>query len=237
MCSIMVLIIWFFAMPGNMPLTAKICLEILFNCQLLCLLISIWMLPEHIYGISQVGERKTVIQCKIELYLEHLIGPHCVLGAYLPPGTQHCLSDWKEHQLRGEKGAVNLILLFALLCKLLWINSPISLSSARNDIESSQRKTRTREPAQKMEAAFGSFAINSGQKAMLPNFFLPFELSWWFSGKESASQCRRCGSDPWVRKIPWGRKWLLTLVFLPRKSHGQRSLVGYRSWGCKEPDT
>ena len=27
------------------------------------------------------------------------------------------------------------------------------------------------------------------------------------SGKESACQCRRCGFDPWVGKIPWGRKW------------------------------
>ena len=26
-------------------------------------------------------------------------------------------------------------------------------------------------------------------------------------GKESACQCRRCRFDPWVRKIPWGRKW------------------------------
>ena len=25
--------------------------------------------------------------------------------------------------------------------------------------------------------------------------------------------------------------------FLPRESHGQRSLAGYRSWGCKELDT
>ena len=25
-------------------------------------------------------------------------------------------------------------------------------------------------------------------------------------GKESACQCRRCGFDPWVRKIPWRRK-------------------------------
>ena len=25
------------------------------------------------------------------------------------------------------------------------------------------------------------------------------------SGKEPACQCRRCGCDPWVRKIPWGR--------------------------------
>ena len=28
-----------------------------------------------------------------------------------------------------------------------------------------------------------------------------------------------------------------TQVFLPGKSHGQRSLVGYSPWGCKELDT
>ena len=27
-----------------------------------------------------------------------------------------------------------------------------------------------------------------------------------------------------------------TPVFLPGKSHGQRSRAGYRTWGCKEPD-
>ena len=32
------------------------------------------------------------------------------------------------------------------------------------------------------------------------------------------------------------RKWQPTPVFLPEKSHGQRSLVGYRPWGCKELD-
>ena len=26
-------------------------------------------------------------------------------------------------------------------------------------------------------------------------------------------------------------------VFLPGESHGQRSLVGYSPWGCKESDT
>ena len=36
-------------------------------------------------------------------------------------------------------------------------------------------------------------------------------------------QCRRPEFNPWVRKIPWQP----TLVFLPGKSHGQRSLVGY----------
>ena len=44
------------------------------------------------------------------------------------------------------------------------------------------------------------------------------------------------GLDLWVRKIPWSRNWQPT-IFLPGKFHGQRSLVGYRSWGHKESDT
>ena len=40
--------------------------------------------------------------------------------------------------------------------------------------------------------------------------------------------------DPWVGKIPWSRKWQHTPVFLPRKSHRQRSLVGYNPWGCRD---
>ena len=43
--------------------------------------------------------------------------------------------------------------------------------------------------------------------------------------------------DPWVRKIPWRRKWQPTLVSLPGKSHEQRNLVGYCPWGLKESDT
>ena len=31
----------------------------------------------------------------------------------------------------------------------------------------------------------------------------------------------------------WRRKWQLTPVFLPGKSHGQRSLAGYSPWGRK----
>ena len=40
-------------------------------------------------------------------------------------------------------------------------------------------------------------------------------------------QCERPGLDPWVGKIPWRRELLPTSVFLPRKFHGQWSLVGY----------
>ena len=40
----------------------------------------------------------------------------------------------------------------------------------------------------------------------------------------------------WVEKIPWRRKWQPTPVFLPGKSHGQKSLEGYSLWSCKELD-
>ena len=50
-------------------------------------------------------------------------------------------------------------------------------------------------------------------------------------------QCGGPGFSPWVRKIPWRRKWQPTPVFLPGEFHGQRSLVGYSPWGRKESDT
>ena len=62
-------------------------------------------------------------------------------------------------------------------------------------------------------------------------------LPWWFSGKESACQCRRLRFNPWLGKIPWRRKWQLTPVFLPGESHRQKSLMGYNSCGSKELDT
>ena len=50
------------------------------------------------------------------------------------------------------------------------------------------------------------------------------------NNKKSVCQCRshwRCKFDPWLRTIPWRRKWHPSPVFLPEKSHGQRSLPGY----------
>ena len=41
---------------------------------------------------------------------------------------------------------------------------------------------------------------------------------------------------PWVRKIPWRRKWQLIPVLLPGEFHGQQSLAGYSPRGCKELD-
>ena len=47
---------------------------------------------------------------------------------------------------------------------------------------------------------------------------------------EDFLQCRRPRFDPWVEKIVWRRKWQPTPVFLPEKSHGERSLAGYSPW-------
>ena len=61
-------------------------------------------------------------------------------------------------------------------------------------------------------------------------------LPWWLRGKRICLQSRRPGFDPWIGTIPWRREWLPTPVFLPGKSHGQRSLGGYSPRGCKESD-
>ena len=71
----------------------------------------------------------------------------------------------------------------------------------------------------------------------------PSYLHWVHPGsassKDPACQYRRhkrCRFHPWVRKLPWQKSWQATPVFLPGESHGQRSLVGYSSKGCKELD-
>ena len=48
---------------------------------------------------------------------------------------------------------------------------------------------------------------------------------------------RRLQFDPWIKRIPWRKKWQPTPIFLPEKLHGQRSLAGYSPWCCKESST
>ena len=56
-------------------------------------------------------------------------------------------------------------------------------------------------------------------------------LSWWLRRLRICPQCRRPGFDSWLRMILWRRKWQPIAVFLPGKSHGQRSLESYSPWG------
>ena len=47
--------------------------------------------------------------------------------------------------------------------------------------------------------------------------------------------------DTWARSLcqddTLEMEWQPTLILLPGKFHGQRNLVGYNLWGCKESDT
>ena len=60
-------------------------------------------------------------------------------------------------------------------------------------------------------------------------FSEPVGLPWWWL--RICLRCRRCRFNPWVRKISWRRKWHPTPVFLPEKSHEERSLAGYSPRG------
>ena len=68
---------------------------------------------------------------------------------------------------------------------------------------------------------------------ILSESLTPVGLPRWLHGKESVCQYRRHEFNPWVRKIPWRRKWQHNLVFLLGKSHRQRSLEGYSPRGHK----
>ena len=59
--------------------------------------------------------------------------------------------------------------------------------------------------------------------------------------QEPTCQCkryRRPRFDPWLRKVPWRRKWQPTAVlFLPGESHGQSNLMGYTVHGVAKSQT
>ena len=71
------------------------------------------------------------------------------------------------------------------------------------------------------------------------------ELNWsedgctlGFPGGSDSKEpaCNAGGPGSILGKILWRREWQSTPVFLPGEFHGQRSLVGYSPWGCKELD-
>ena len=67
------------------------------------------------------------------------------------------------------------------------------------------------------------------------DYYIKFGLPSGSDGKESACNAGDLGSIP-DQEDPLRRKWQPTPVFLPGKSHGERSLVDYSLWGCKESD-
>ena len=86
---------------------------------------------------------------------------------------------------------------------------------------------------------FASCLLSKLLQRIRSNSFYPMGFPGGASGKESACQSRRRKRHrfhPWIGKILSRRTWQPTPVFLPGESHGQRRLVGYSPWGCKESD-
>ena len=69
-----------------------------------------------------------------------------------------------------------------------------------------------------------SFFIHLGNSCSVK---FQVRILWRLNGKESTNLAGDVGSIPGSGRSPWRRKWQPTPVFLPGKSHGQRSLVGY----------
>ena len=72
------------------------------------------------------------------------------------------------------------------------------------------------------------FFIQDTQQGILPK---------WLDGKESVYNVGDPGSILGSGRSPGEGNGNPLQVFLPGKSHGQRSLAGYSPWDCKEWDT
>ena len=118
------------------------------------------------------------------------------------------------------------------------------LTSAWSSVRSTAVPTRENSALSSLTGTLKSSQTPARQGELCPRVGVgtsPFlderiELTFASDGKSICLQCRRPGFDPWVGKIPWRRKWQPTPVFLPGKSHGQKSLAHYSPWGRKESD-
>ena len=92
-----------------------------------------------------------------------------------------------------------------------------------------RKRDRQRTPVPSMAAP--SFIIYSQSN------ILPLSIPMLQQVENTPTNARNTASIHQSGKIPWRGKWQPTPVFLPGKSHGQRSPVDYSPWGLKESDT
>ena len=119
---------------------------------------------------------------------------------------------------------------------ILWLQSPSAVI-----LEPKKRKSVT---ASTLSPSICHEVMGPVEKAMAPySSTLAWKIPWTEEpGGLQSKGSLRVGHD-WVTSLSlftfmhWRRKWQPTPVFLPRESHGRRSLVGCRLWGCTESDT
>ena len=122
---------------------------------------------------------------------------------------------------------------FINFASLRWKREDRAASLEESTCEKNQNKTRkyfTRLEEKRKFLAPNQYSKKRRSKVICPLHAFSMGFS---GGSESACNAGRPQFGPWVGKIPWTKKWLPTLIFLPQESPGQRSLAGYCTWGCR----
>ena len=143
---------------------------------------------------------------------------------------------WQVDRSRVQ-GTVKPFPIRASSCPSLWSLLVIRHPHHSHRENSQEQKSKLNSSVMNLHTRVGD--ISPCSKGNSQSYRSKIGLPGWLSGKECACQCRklrRWGFDPWIRKIPWRSKWEPSPIFLPGKSHGQKSQEGYSPWGLKESD-
>ena len=91
-------------------------------------------------------------------------------------------------------------------------------------------------PSPKWNLSFQGGSLQKRFPFWLQKCFLPTLRKGFPGGSEieNVPALQETQVHSWVRKIRCRRDRLPTPIVLPGKSHGQRSLLSYSPWGCKE---
>ena len=148
-------------------------------------------------------------------------GPHC------GPQGRLCSADTVLEDVINPNKCIYMhwitrLLIFCLISDRLIHNVP--LTTAANQRETLQLARKPAEHKLNFISCFESVSICRA-------------FPGGSDSKESTCLYKRQGFNPRVGKILWRMEWQLTPVFLPGKSHRQRSLMGYSLWGRKDSDT
>ena len=75
--------------------------------------------------------------------------------------------------------------------------------------------------------------ITNGKVSVFYSWVLFHWLLWWLRGREPACQWRRCGFNPWVRKMPWRKEMATHSSILAWEIPWTEGPGGLQSMGCK----
>ena len=147
------------------------------------------------------------------------------------------LNNWPKKKKKSQSQE------WGLKSTISFLNCFNDLTLGRNDLNTNCRQTILRQDALQIsgvttQVIFDNIKLINNLKIMrefkMPNYAkgLPKWLQWERIHLPK-QETQRYGFDPWVRKIPWKKKWQPIPVFLPGESHGQRSLIGPLSTGSQ----